>query len=117
MALGGEIHHHVRVFFLKELVHALPVADVQLHEAEVGVIHDRGEGGQVARVGQLVQTHDAVVRVLAQHMEDKIASDKSGAAGNDDGHKCLLFFARSSFALEEQTLPFISLFYHALAQK
>ena len=38
MALGGEVHHDVGVLLGEELVHALAVADVNLDEAEVGVI-------------------------------------------------------------------------------
>ena len=44
MALGGKIHHHIGLFFLKQAIHALPVADIQLHKAEVGVIHHGRKG-------------------------------------------------------------------------
>ena len=86
MTFGGEVHHHVGMLLLKKPVHALPVADVQLHKAEVGVIHDRSQRGQIAGIGQLVQADDPVVRVFAEHMENEIGADKSGAAGHDDGH-------------------------------
>ena len=37
MALGGEVHHHVRMLLLKQLVNGLPVADIRLHKAEMGL--------------------------------------------------------------------------------
>ena len=86
MALGGEVHHHVGVLLLKQLVNGLPVADIRLHEAEVGVVHHRSQGGQVSGIGQLVQAYDAVIGMLLEHMEHKVAADKAGAAGNDNGH-------------------------------
>ena len=86
MTFGGEVHHHVGMLLLKKPIHPLPVADVQLHKAEVGGIHDRSQRGQIAGIGQLVQADDPVVRVFAEHMENEIGADKSGAAGHDDGH-------------------------------
>ena len=65
MALGGEVHHDVGVLLGEELVHALAVADVNLDEAEVGVIHHGRERGEVAGIGQLVEADDPVVGVLA----------------------------------------------------
>ena len=90
MAFRGEVHHHVGMFFLKQLINAFSVADIQLHEAEVGVIHDRRQRGQVAGVGQLVQADNAVIRVLAQHMKHKVGTDKSGTAGYNNCHTSFL---------------------------
>ena len=77
MALGREVHHHIRVLLLEQFVHGLAIRDACLHKTEIRVIHDRRQGGQVACVGQAVQTDDAVVRILVQHVKDKVASDKS----------------------------------------
>ena len=87
MAFRGEVHDDVGMLLLKKLIDGGPVTDVRLYKAEVGMIHNGGQGGQVARVGQLVQTHDPVIRVLSQHVEDEIAADESGAAGDNDGHR------------------------------
>ena len=100
MAFRGEIHHHVGMLFLKQLIHALTVADIQLYEPEIGVTHHRLQSGQVARVGQLVQANDSVIRVFFQHMENKIGPDKSGAAGHNDVH------SQSSWARDSRYCPY-----------
>ena len=87
MALGGEIHHHVRMLLLEQVIDGLAVADVRLHEAEVGPTHDAFQRGQIAGVGQLVHADDTVLRMLVQHIENEVAADKPGAAGDNDGHK------------------------------
>jgi len=73
------------MFFLEQGKHGVPVANVRLHKAEVGIVHHGLQGGQVAGVGQLIQADDAIVRVLVQHMEHEVAADETGAAGHDNG--------------------------------
>ena len=88
MALGGEVHHHVGVFLLKQVIDSLAVTDVRLHETEVGLVHDALQRGQVSGIGQLVHADNTILRVLVQHIENEVAADKPGAAGDDDGHSC-----------------------------
>ena len=90
VGFGGEVYHHVRVLFFEEAVHRLPVTDVALHEAEPGAVHHRGEVGQVRSVGEFVQAQDPEVFVGFHHIENKVGADKSGAAGNENGHGGLL---------------------------
>ena len=87
MTFGGKVHHHVGMLLLKQVVDGLAVTDVRLHETEVGLVHDAFQRGQVARIGQLVHADNAILRVLVQHIENEVAADKSGTAGDDDGHK------------------------------
>ena len=61
-------------------------------------MHHRLERRQIARICELIQANNPIIRILIQHMEDKVASDKSGAAGYDDRHKNL------SLGLPPQTL-------------
>lgn len=86
VALGGKVNDDVWLFFFKQPVHGFAVADVGLDETEVRFIHHGGEGGEIARVGQLVQTHDTVARMMLQLIKDEVGSDKSGTAGYDDRH-------------------------------
>ena len=90
MGFGGKVYHHVRVLFLEEAVHRLPVADVALHEAEIGAVHHRGEVGQVCGVGEFVQAQDPEVLVGFHEVENKVGADKSGTASNENGHGGLL---------------------------
>ena len=100
MALCGEVHHHVRMLFLKQVIDGPTVTDVRFHEAEVGVLHDALQRGQIAGIGQFVHTDDTIFRVPVQHIENKIAADKSGTAGDDDGHRI------SSFAIACKYCPY-----------
>ena len=86
MAFCGKVHHNVRMLFFKQLIYSFAVADIGLHKAEIRVIHDRRQRRQVACVGQLIETDNAVIRVFFQHVKNKIGTNKSGAAGNDDRH-------------------------------
>ena len=72
MTLRREVYDDVGVLLLEQPVHALPVADVQLHEPKVRVVHHRGEGEQISRVCQLVHTDDPVIRIIFQHVENEV---------------------------------------------
>ena len=85
MALCGEIHHHVGLFFFKQPIGEVPVRNVSPHEGEARLLPDGREGLEVPRIGELVQTDDLVVR-MGQLVIDEIAPDKSGSAGDDDLH-------------------------------
>ena len=89
MAFGGEVDDQVGMLCFEQVIDRLPVGDGLLDEAEVGVGHDGGQGLQVAGVGQAVQTDDAVVRMGAEHIVDKVAADEAGTAGDDDGFLCI----------------------------
>ena len=91
MAFCGKVHHNVRMLFFKQLIYSFAVADIGLHKAEIRVIHDRRQRRQVARVGQLIEADNAVIRVFSQHVKNKIGTNKSGAAGNDDRHNLTPF--------------------------
>jgi len=81
------------MLLFKEAIHRLPVADIHLHKAEIRLIHDRCQGRQISRVGQLVQTDDTIIRILLHHVKYKIRTNKSGAAGDDD---CQYIYLQSS---------------------
>ena len=86
MALCREIDYDIGLLFLKETIDTLPVADVKLTEAEVGSFHHRGQCAKIPSIGKFVNANDPIVRVFGQHVEDKIASDKTGSSSNDNVH-------------------------------
>ena len=90
VGLRGKIDDNIRLFLFKEFIDGSAVADVHPDEAEIGLIHDGRQRGQIARVGQLVDADDPVLRMSVELIIHKIASDKSGAAGHDNGHNTLL---------------------------
>ena len=91
MRFCRKVNHDVRMFFFKQFIHCFAVADIGLHKAEIRVIHDRHQRRQVACVGQLIEADNAVIRVFSQHVKNKIGTNKSGAAGNDDRHNLTPF--------------------------
>ena len=90
MRLCGKIYDDIRLLFFKKLINALSVTDIELDKAKIRLVKNRCQGGQVSRVGQLIQADDSVLRVLFHLIENKIASDKSGPAGYDNVHGFLL---------------------------
>ena len=91
MGFGGEVHHHIGVLFFEKMVHGGPVTDVALYKAEPGAAGDGHQVGQVRGVGELVQAENPEVPVGFHHVENKVGADKSGAAGNENGHGGLLW--------------------------
>ena len=86
MALGGEVEHRARLVLRQQLRHQRAVADVALHEDMARVALQRGQVFQVAGVGQLVEVDDGLVG-LGQPVENEIAADEAGAAGDENGHR------------------------------
>ena len=86
MRFCRKVDHDIRMLLLEQLIDCFTVADVCFHKAEIGVIHNRCQRGQVSCISQLVQADDPVIRILLQHMENKIGTDESGTAGNNDSH-------------------------------
>ena len=100
VALRREVDDRVGLFFLEDAVDGVPVADVGLAEAEVGLVHHGCQRGQVARIGQLIDAGHPISWVVFHVVMDKVSADKSGAAGDDDCHSrvfpsrgnCILLF-------------------------
>ena len=74
------------MLFFEEFVNCLTVCDAFLYEAEIRFVHNRCKSGKISCISQAVQAYDAIVRMSLHHMKNKIASDKSGTAGNDNCH-------------------------------
>ena len=63
MAFSGEIHHGIRLIFLKQPAQRGAFADTLLFEGVMRVADGAGEGLQVGGIGQLVDVDDAGMRV------------------------------------------------------
>ena len=53
---------------------ASAVADVSLDETKIRPIHHGGEGRKIARVCQLIQAHDAILRMMFQLIKNEIGN-------------------------------------------
>ena len=61
MGLCREIDDDIRFFFLKKFVYARSIADIQFDKTKIWLLHHRCERGQIARIGQGIQTYDAIL--------------------------------------------------------
>ena len=64
MGLCREIDDHIRFFFLKKFVYARSIADIQFDKTEIWLLHHRCERGQISRIGQGIQTNNAILRMF-----------------------------------------------------
>ena len=62
VGLCRKVDHDVRMLFFKQLIHSFAVANVGLHKAEIRVVHNRCQCGQIASVGQLVHAERKMVQ-------------------------------------------------------
>ena len=85
MGFRGEVDDAVHVVLGDDFEDRLEVADVGLDEGVVGLVLDVLEVREVARVGQLVQVDDPVVRILVHEQPYDMVADETGAAGDEDG--------------------------------
>ena len=83
---GRKVDNHVGMFFFKQFVNCFTIADVNLAETEVGIVHHRLERRQVARIRELVNADDALIRMCLKHMEHEVAADEPRAACNNNVH-------------------------------
>ena len=72
MRLRCKVDNDIWLLLLKELVHALTVADIELHKSEIRVVHYRSKCAEIACISELVQAYDSVVRVCIQHVGNKV---------------------------------------------
>ena len=100
MAFRGKVYHDIELFFFKQVVDIFPVGDVPLGELKVGIFHGLFQGFQIAGVGQQVQTHNVVIRVIFQHIVHKVAADKSGCTGDTNLHGVMFLSQIPWFTLQ-----------------
>ena len=87
MGLRRQMDHPVDMLLLHEGQYALEIADIHLDETVVGPVLDILEVREIARVSELVQVDDPVVRILVHEQPHDMAADEAGAAGNEDGSR------------------------------
>src|SRR5262245_14888175 len=70
--------------------HRVAIADVGVHERDARIGERPLQVQQAARVRQLVDDDEAILRTIAQvmieQMVDEVRADEPGAAGNDERH-------------------------------
>ena len=80
---GGKIDDGAGLVLGEELGDEVEVADVALDEDMARVALQGGEVLEVAGVGQRVEIDDRLIG-MGQPVEDEVAADEAGSAGDED---------------------------------
>ncbi len=84
------MHDAVDILLAEKRANQLAIGNVAVDEAIIGVVLDRRQRGEVARIGQLVEIDDACAATGHQQADHR-GTDKSGPAGDEDGsHQSVL---------------------------
>ena len=86
MGFGREVHYNVRLLILEDMIYGITIPDICLIESEVIILHYRLKRREVPGVGETVYAYYGILRMCLHFIKDKIASDKSGSAGDDYFH-------------------------------
>ena len=63
MTFCCEVDDDIWLLLFEKLIDALAVTDIQFDKAEIWLVHDALQRGQVPCVGQFIQTYNPVVRM------------------------------------------------------
>ena len=83
VGFGGKIDHGAGLMLGEQFGDEVEVADVALDEEVARIATQRCEILEVAGVGQRVEVDDGLIG-LRQPVEDEIAADEAGTAGDED---------------------------------
>lgn len=86
VAFGRKVDDDIGVLLFKETEYPLSVADIQLNEAEIGLLHDACKRRKIARISEFIEADDAVIGMRLQHIKDEVAADEPRSACNKNGH-------------------------------
>ena len=84
MAFGGEIDDRVGAVLGEQAGDQRAVTDAAVDEAVLGAVGDGRQRVDVAGVGQRIEVDDALA-AARERVEDEIATDEAGAAGDQQG--------------------------------
>lgn len=93
MAFGGKVDDRAWSVLGQQARHQGAVANVALHEQVARIALQPRQRFQVARVGQLVEVDDALLRVR-QPVENEVGADEASASGDENSHRVNLFITR-----------------------
>jgi hypothetical protein len=85
MALSSEIDHGAGLVLGQQLLDQGAVANVALHKDVAWIVLHRGQGLQIARVGEFVEVEHGLI-AAGDPVDYEIAADEPGAASNENSH-------------------------------
>ena len=85
VGFGGQVHDRLWLGGGEGPAHGLGIADIGLDEGEARLALQIGEGGQITRVGELIDDRDGMS--ARDQKSGQIRPDEARAAGDQDSHK------------------------------
>ena len=86
MAFRRKIDHHVKLLMRKQVKNSLSVCYIAFDKTKVLILQRTLECPHISCIGKAVQTDNLIVWVRLQHIINKIAADKAGAACYQNFH-------------------------------
>jgi hypothetical protein len=84
-----KVNNRRRPVFVEQLVDERTIADITIHEDVIGIAFKQCQVTRVSSISQQIQI-DYSSLVLRNPMQNKVRSNKSGPAGNNDVHRLIL---------------------------
>jgi len=103
VALGGKVNHHVGVVDGKDRTDRLQVGNVRLDKAIVGRPGYVLYVFQITGVGEGIQVHHLIVRVVIDQTPNNVVADEASTAGYQDCFFYLIHFLLSFCITQAQT--------------
>jgi hypothetical protein len=82
MGLRGKVHDRVDALLPQQLLDERTVGDVAVDEAKGRLIIGHAQAGEIACIGERIEHHHTLLRMLLQPVVDEVATDESGSAGH-----------------------------------
>ena len=82
MAFGGQVQDPVQAVLGKQASDELCIADIPLDQGPMADTLAGGQVGGIARIGEFVQDHNAVLGIMLHPVFHKVRTDKAGSSGD-----------------------------------
>lgn len=86
MALGGQMHHSIRLVQGKHPIQLGTVADIYLFEGITIACRYIGQGFQIAGIGEFIEIDNGILSIT-DDMAHNSRTDKTCATGNENFHR------------------------------
>src|ERR1051325_1654774 len=115
MRFGSKMDHRVKIMFSKKRQDKITIRDITPYVSVIAFCLDIAEVLQVTGIGELIQVHDVMVRVLVHEQAHHMGTDKARTPGDQYFFQGSIFkdnffeFTESIFHLKLLAYPFTSI--------
>lgn len=94
MAFGSQVHHEIGLEPVERRSDGRHVADVAPDEPVAGILCDRGERGQIAGVGKVIENEHLMTGPFDDGANER-GPDETGPSGDQDSFRWVTHFGLS----------------------